>query len=425
MALRRAGIRMKAPTSSKLVAAWLLGAACVNGNSEDWPAWRGPNRNGITSETLPETLPQTASIAWRARVGTGFSGISVADGGVFTMGNAADRDLVWRLDARTGEVVWKHDYECALDPLYFEGGPCATPTVAGNFVYTLSRKGHVHCLEKETGAVRWRRDLVRDHTLKLPEWSFAGSVYLVDNLAILNVGGGGAALDRRTGETVWFSDPRTAGYATAVPAESAGKEFILLFGARDLMGIEPGSGRVFWRLPWETGREVNAADPIVEGRRFHLSSSIGSAVYELGERAAAPPREIWRNKSLRCYFNAPVLSGGHLYAIHGTTHRPTELVCLDWETGETKWKEPGFGSGGLVATPQRGILFDKGVLTVFKLTPDAYCSEFSQQVLGGKCWTVPTLANGVVYCRNAKGDLAAASLRSPVASKVDSRSPRN
>lgn len=407
-----------------IVGSLLIGFGLSVGG-EDWPVWRGGDHSGITAETLPDELPETAEIKWRAKVGTGFSSVSVETGAVFTMGNVDERDTIWRLDAGTGKIVWRRDYECALDPLYFEGGPCATPTVDGDSVFTLSRKGHVFCLDKMTGDVRWRRDLVKDYKLELPEWSFAGSVYLHGNLAILNVGGGGAALDKRTGETVWFSDRRTAGYATAVPINANAGEFVLLFGARDLMGIDPDSGRVFWRLPWETGREVNAADPIVNGRRFHVSSSIGSAVYELGGGLETKPQEIWRNKSLRCYFNAPVLGGGHLYAIHGTTHRPTELVCLNWETGETKWKKSGFGSGGLVATRRRGILFDKGTLTVFKLTPEAFRAEISQQILGGKCWTAPTLANGVVYCRNAKGDLAAVVLGKAVVSGIDRRGAQN
>ena len=78
-----------------------------------------------------------------------------------------------------------------------------------------------------------------------------------------------------------------------------------------------------------------------------------------------------------------------------------------------------------MATRRRGILFDKGTLTVFKLTPEAFRAEISQQILGGKCWTAPTLANGVVYCRNAKGDLAAVVLGKAVVSGIDRRGAQN
>ncbi len=174
------------------------------------------------------------------------------------------------------------------------------------------------------------------------------------------------------------------------------------------MRLDANSGKMLWSIPWETGREVNCADPVVSGNRALITSSLGAALFDF--ETATGGAEVWRNRNLRCYFNAPILVGGHLYAIHGTTHRPTELVCLDWETGETLWSRPGFGSGALMATRDVGILFDKGQLTLFALTPEKFIPLFRQQILAGKCWTAPVLAGGVIYCRNAAGDLAAVSL---------------
>jgi outer membrane protein assembly factor BamB len=112
------------------------------GQSEDWPNWRGPNFDGVTQETLPSTLPDEPKVSWRTKVGVGFSSVSVSRGRVFTMGNADETDTVWCLDADSGRVIWKHSYACALDPRFYEGGPGVTPTVSGDAVYTLSKKGH-------------------------------------------------------------------------------------------------------------------------------------------------------------------------------------------------------------------------------------------------------------------------------------------
>ena len=89
----------------------------------DWPNWRGPNYDGISKETLPEDMPESLPVAWRAEVGIGFSTVSVVEDRVLTMGNKDEKDTIWCLDAKTGEVLWQHTYDCELDPLYYEGGP--------------------------------------------------------------------------------------------------------------------------------------------------------------------------------------------------------------------------------------------------------------------------------------------------------------
>lgn len=104
-----------------LIAAGILITQSVS--AMDWPNWRGPNFDGKSTESIPDALPDELPILWTTEVGTGFSSFSVANGRVFTMGNANDRDTVWCLDAKTGKVIWQHDYDCALDPLYYEGGP--------------------------------------------------------------------------------------------------------------------------------------------------------------------------------------------------------------------------------------------------------------------------------------------------------------
>lgn len=369
----------------------------------DWPNFRGPNFDGISEEALPDPLPDEPVILWKAKVGVGFSTVSVARGRVFTMGNADETDTVWCFDAETGELIWKHAYPCELDPRYYEGGPSATPTVHENAVYTFGKKGQVFRLDFETGEVVWERNLVKETGLELPEWSFASSPWIHEQLLILNAGGAGVALDRETGKTVWKSDAKAGGYATPVPFE----DDILLFTFSEFVRLDPASGETRWKLEWDTGRGVNAADPIVHDDRILISSALGSALLDSDSEI------IWKNKNMRSYFNAGVLIDGCVYNLHGTTHNPTELICLDWETGETIWSEPGFGSGALMAARDKLVLFDNGELTIFPASREGFKPLLRAQILGGKCWTKPVLANGLVYCRNAAGDLACVSLRMP------------
>ena len=211
---------------------------------------------------------------------------------------------------------------------------------------------------------------------------------------------------KKTGKTIWSSGKTRSGYATPVPSGD-GKE-LLIFSAKELVSLNPATGKVSWRHPWKSSRDVNASDPIVAKGMALLSSSTGAALLRAPVKKGGEVTELWNNRNLRTYFNAGVLPDGHVYAIHGTTHGPTDLICLDWKTGNTVWSKAGFGSGGLKASGGGSdmILFDKGQLTIFRGTPEKFIPRLQMQVLGGKCWTVPVLANGRIYCRNAKGDLA-------------------
>ena len=131
------------------------------------------------------------------------------------MGNADNTDTTFCLDARTGKVIWHHSYPCPLDPKNFEGGPCATPTVADGRVYTHSRKGDTYCLDAAKGTVIWSKNLNKELGLEIPTWGSAGSVLIEGNLAVLNMGSAGVALDKESGKVVWVSDKTRGGICDA------------------------------------------------------------------------------------------------------------------------------------------------------------------------------------------------------------------
>lgn len=415
---RRMQTERKAPLRSlhKNRSRFLLAGFCLlcpfSAVAEDWPHWRGPNHNGISRErewnsrwngTPPRQL-------WKAQVGTGFSSVAVSSGRVFTMGNERDIDTVYCLDAETGRTIWKHSYACALHPRYYEGGPGATPTVHHGSVYTFSKQGHVFSFEAATGKVRWSTDVREALDLGLPEWSFAGSPLIAGDLVILNAGTAGTALHKDTGRIVWSSGNEPSGYATPVPATVNGRTLIVIFAAKEIVAVDPTTGQALWRYPWKTERDVNAADPVIHGNRMFVSSSTGSAVLEFSDVGTTV---VWEKKGfMRNYFNPAVLLNGHLYGLDGTTHRPTELACVEFQTGEKKWSAPSFGSGGLIAANGKLIVLDKGELILVDAASDEFTPTARAQVIGGKCWTAPVLANGLVYCRNARGDLVCVDLRS-------------
>lgn len=386
---------------------------CAISKADDWPCWRGPDHNGISKEkgwstSWPSDGPKQL---WKASVGTGFSSVSVAGGRLFTLGNRDETDTVYCFEAESGKSLWKHSYSCPLDPIYYEGGPGSTPTVDGDKLYTLSKRGHLFCFNSSDGKILWQHNLMEELPVAKPRWGFAGSPLVDGNLIAVNVGGAGAAVDKLTGKIAWRSDTNIAGYATPVPFIANGEHCAAFFSGRALIGMRLRDGNELWQFPWIERWNLNAADPLLIGNKFFISTmGQGCALLQL---TADSPKSVWENKAMASHFNCGVHLNGFIYGIHGNTDQPEkDLRCIKVATGEIKWKQAGVGLGSvMIADGKLIVLSDHGELLIAPVSPDGFKPMARAQVLGGKCWTTPVLANGRIYCRNAEGTLVCLNLK--------------
>jgi outer membrane protein assembly factor BamB len=386
--------------------------ACFAG---DWPQWRGPHRDGVSSERIGIHWPANGpKVRWSASVGTGFSGISVSHGRAYTMGNATNEDSVWCFDAKHGRLLWKYSYPAQLSPQWYEGGPGATPTVEDNHVYTISKWGNVFCFDAVKGSILWQRDL-RNDRIKPNRWGFAGSPLVWRDLVIFNAGDAGTALDRKTGRIVWSKGTNATGYASPRLFRAGNVESVLIFAAQDLVALDPGTGLERWRYPWKTDWDTNNSDPTVYDDTIFISSfSRGCALLSLKH---GDPELLYDTKVVCNNLSPGVLLGPYYYVFSGEAKKDTELRCLDLPTGELKWavKEPAFGS--IIATDGNLlVLTEKGELLLYanpagpggEVGPGPVSNHAPlarAKVLSATCWTPPSLANGLLYLRNAKGEV--------------------
>ncbi|MHC4927087.1 MAG: PQQ-binding-like beta-propeller repeat protein [Planctomycetota bacterium] len=292
----------------------------------------------------------------------------------------------------TGDEKWTYKYPEPLTPNMYEGGCNASPAIHDGKVYTLSKTGKAFCLDAKTGTEVWKKNL----PYKKPQWGFAGSPLILDDMVIYNVGAAGAALNKNDGSIIWKSAEEKAGYATPVPFKRDGKTLLAMFCAKDLKIVKADTGKVIASHEWKTSWDVNAADPIIVGDEIFITSGYGHGG-ALVKFDGATLTEVWMNKKMRSRMSGPVLIDGYLYGIDDK-----QLACVDWKTGQQKWTEKSSKEGALCAAGDKLIIIgEKGNLMIAEASPESFKLLSSARVLSNRCWTMPVLANGYIYVRNA------------------------
>jgi len=380
--------------------------------ASDWPQWRGTDGEGIaTDKTWSPEAVSSGKVLWKKNIGEGYSTVSVVKEHVFTLGNTAGSDQVLCLNAADGSQVWKYSYACESAKNY--PGPRSTPAVdvTGGSVYVLSREGEVHCIDAATGKGKWKKDLNEEFGAKAPKWAFSSSCRIAGDMLLINEGEKGIALNKKTGAKIWSGGPGIGGYSTPVVYSANGKQYVALFGAKKAYGVDLKTGATAWSYPWETSYDVNAADPIVRGNEVLISSGYGKgcALLDISDTV----RAVWENKAMRSHFGSLIEKDGFVYGLDGQAgSNNAEIKCIDFKTGEQKWaQQTGFGA--LVGANDKIIMLTQsGKLIVCDISPDGYREVAASQIeIGGKCWTMPVLAHGRIYCRSHTGDLVCVDAR--------------
>lgn len=391
-----------------LGAAFLALAAPVS--ADDWPQWRGPTRDGISTETgWTTTWPAGGPrVLWKASFGAGCSSITVAEGRAYTMGNQNNTDTVYCVDVVSGRTLWEYSYPSQLDPNMFDGGPTGTPAVDGPRVYALSRDGLLLCLTE--GKVVWSKNLPKDFGAPKPRWGYANSPLVFGDRLILDAGGPGAsavALNKLTGELIWKAGDDRAGYSSPVVVKPGAEATVAFLNAAALVVRAANDGRELWRYPWKTLYDVNAATPIVHGDAIFISSGYGRGG-ALVRQEGAGGNPVWETREMRNHINSSVLWDGHFFGFDESS-----LKCLDAATGKTRWRQGSMGKGSLIiAAGKLIIMSENGKLVVALPSTTRFQRVAEAQVLSkGRSWVVPTLANGRLFCRNNSGEAVALDVR--------------
>lgn len=387
-----------------LFGAWFL-VGSVLGADADWPQWRGPNRDGISSETgfiknWPEAGPE---VLWHIPLGDGYSGISIAQGRAYTMFAEGNDEFVICLDASEGKEIWRFQSGGKFTEQRGDG-PRSMPTVDGDSVFALGAEGKLYALDARSGTKIWSHNFVEEFGSSIPTWGFSSSPIIEGNLVIAEAGGKDeraiVAFDKESGDVVWATHTDAVGYSSPISIDFGGVRQIIFLTSKTLVSVAPENGQVYWKYAWPEG--INIATPVfIPGDKIFISASYDKGAVLLRMIADGDGigiEEVWKSRVMKNHFNSSVLQGEYLYGFDNAI-----LTCIEVNTGEEQWRHRGFGKGSLLlADGCLIILGEGGKLALAEATPDEYREKALFQLFDDKCWTVPTLAGGKLYLRTQK-----------------------
>jgi outer membrane protein assembly factor BamB len=391
------------------------GLAC---QASDWPQFRGPNHDAVSTEKIMKVWPETGpKQVWKKSVTNGFSSFTIANGRAFTLIkrsiSGVSKEVLIALNADTGVELWAQPIENAKytaggDTAGGGDGPRSTPTVDGNNVYTLSSYLLLACFDAATGEKRWEKDIKTLYGGKVIDWQNAASPLIEGNLLFLNGSGTGQcllALNKSDGSLAWkkLSDKNT--HATPVAATILGTRQIVFFTQSGLVSVNPETGEELWRqsFPFSTS---SGASPVVAGDIVYCSAGygVGAGAFRISKiNGKFSVKTLWRLPGqFMNHWSTPVFYNGYLFGLFGhTLYESAPLQCIALETGDLQWSIDGFGQGGImIADGKLLVMCENGDLVLAEPDPTNYIELARYSAVTGKSWNGPSISNGRIYARS-------------------------
>jgi outer membrane protein assembly factor BamB len=397
-------------------AAFLILGAGINAADAaaecNWPQWRGPNRDDVSSVTglLKAWPPGGPPLLWKAAgTGTGFSSVSVVGERIYTMGDINDSSYVLALNLKDGSPVWKAKVGKPAGGGGYPGTRC-TPSVDGSHVYALGQFGDLVCVQAADGKEVWRKDMVKDFAGKMMSgWGYSESP-LVDGALLVCTPGGlkgtMAALDKTTGALKWRCMEITdnAAYSSIVPADIGGVHQFIQMTDRSVFGVDAQSGKLLWKAP-RKGSTAVIPTPIYYDNHVFVTSGygIGCNCFKItANNGSFSAAQVYDSKEMINHHGGVVRVGDYVYG-HSENGGWT---CMELKTGAVKWKERGVGKGSVTCAD--GHLYMRheggpGTIALAEVSPEAYkeTGRFDQPGRSDKnSWPHPVVCCGKLFIRD-------------------------
>jgi outer membrane protein assembly factor BamB len=386
----------------------LLVVCSGNVRAQDWPQWRGPNRDGKTTGfTAPASWPKELTKKWSVKIGDGVATPALVGDKLYVFARQDGKEFVRCLDAADGKEIWSDSYaaEGARGPDQGFSGPRASPTVADGKVVTFGTNGTLSCYDAASGKLTWRND---DYKNNVPRFHTSCSPMVIGGLCIVQVGGESkgamAAFNMADGKEKWKWSEDGMAYASPVMTKIGGEKVIVAETNKNIVAVDADGGKLLWETPFAVGRgrSYNACTPVVNDHTIVFSGSGNGTkavtIEKNGDKLNA--KELWGNTEQSVQFNTPVIMNGMVFGLSDKD----KLFCLNAETGKTAWTSDMRGARGYGSIVDAGsalfALTPKGDLVAFEPTEKEFKLLANYKVASGDTYAYPILSGKRVFVKD-------------------------
>jgi outer membrane protein assembly factor BamB len=396
---------------SAILAASTIILFTTSSYAQDWPQWRGPNRDG-SAPALSSKWPKTLKEEWKVTVGVGHASPVAAGGKIYIFARQGEEETLLCLDATTGKEIWRSSqpvpYQMNPAAMGHGKGPKSTPVVNNGSVFTLGISGVLSAHDARTGKVKWRHEFSKQYPNTSPVYGTAMSPMVDNGLLIAHVGGQdkGAltAFDAETGAVKWTNDTDGPAYASPILVTLAGVRQLVTFMQKDFVGVDAATGKLLWKLPAKSEYDTNSVTAISYKDMLIFSREEQGlfAIRLAKQRGEIVPQEIWNNRENILYLSTPVMHGSTLFGF--SVLKKGQFFALDADTGKTLWQGPGRMGENVAILNVGGSVFlaltNEANLIVLPVNTKKYAPSVQYTVANSPTWAHPVVIGNRILIKD-------------------------
>jgi len=401
--------------------------AATSGFAQEWTQWRGPNRDGVAAGfRAPASWPAALTRRWSVPAGSGYSSPVVSATHIFAHTREQDQEVVGAFERASGKLAWRKSYPAAFQKnkyaLSMGQGPFSTPLLQQGRLFTLGATAILSCWDARTGGLLWRHDYSGAADTSRLFTGTAMSPAIDEGRLLIHTGddskGVFRALDAATGTERWRWEGDGPGYASPLVVTLGGTRQIVTLTDRRAIGLAAADGALLWSIPFKDEWNENIVTPVFhEGRLIFSGVRTGTFALEITRGAGAwTTKKTWDNSGIAMYMSSPVLDGPHLYGL--SSRNKGQFFCLDASTGRVLWTTTGreTQNASLVSAGEFLLLLTaEGELIVTRKNPQRWVQVARYTVSGSPAFAHPVLLGEGVLIKDDRAlslwDWAAASGR--------------
>jgi outer membrane protein assembly factor BamB len=376
-------------------------------SAQDWPQWRGPNRDGAATFSEPAAWPETLKQQWKVEIGLGYATPLLVGNRIYTFTRQGDEEVLQALDAATGRPVWRTAYAAPFSVFAATAkhgaGPKSTPTYANGRIFTFGMSSIVTAFDAATGRQLWQKP----RPAAQPMYHTAMSPVVDGDRVIIHVGGPGDsavfAYDVATGAERWKYQGENPAYGSPIVADLAGTRQVILFTHQKLVGVSAATGQLLWERPFVTPSNTTAQTPnVYKDMVIQAGRENGFTAFRVVRDGTTFSTEnVWKNDEASVQMSNPVIIDSVLY---GLSHLNSgQFFALDLDSGQVLWKgQPRQAENAAIvrAGTTLFLLQNDAKLHVMKANRSAFTPAKTYEVAMGETWTQPVVSGNRIFVKD-------------------------